>query len=114
MIERLTRALQALAAPADVQLARFPDFGAEADAPALDYADALLLALDCPQLRIEPAQRIALERLDARLDGLCGAANAGMWSATALRDAAEWTTVRTLAAAALSALGVPHGPPPAT
>ena len=112
MIERLVRALQALAAPPDVQRARFPEFGATADAVALDYGDALLLALDCPQLRFEPEQRVVLERLDERLDRLRGAGSVALWTATALRDSAEWTTVRALAADALRAIGAPRELPP--
>jgi len=112
MIERLVRALQALAAPADVQRARFPEFGAAIDAVALDYGDALLLALDCPQLRFEAGQRVALERLVERLDRLRGADHAALWTATALRDSAEWTAVRALAADALRSIGAPRELPP--
>ena len=35
---------------------------------AADYADALRLVIDCPQIRLEPEQREALERVDDALD----------------------------------------------
>ena len=50
MIERLIVALQALAAPVEVQLQRFPNFVAQSDELALDFADAFVLVSDCPQL----------------------------------------------------------------
>src|SRR5215212_10645109 len=112
MIERLIHSLQALAAPADVQLARFPDFAAKADELALDYADALRLAADCPQLRLEPGQRRALDRLDGYLDRMSGAANAGLWTEGAVRSSPEWVEVRALARDALAALGAPDDLPP--
>ena len=86
MIERLVHSLQALAAPADVQLARFPDFVVKADELAHDFADALLLAADCPQLQLEAGQRHALERLDARLARMSGSANARRWTDEAVRS----------------------------
>jgi hypothetical protein len=105
MIERLVHTLQALAAPVDAQLARFPDFAVKADELALDFADALLLVLDCPQLTLEPAQKEALLRVDRQLDKMSGTAKAPLWTTAALRDNPEWRTVRTLAVAALQALG---------
>ena len=61
MIERLIHSLQALAdaggtpPPAFAELAR-------------EYADALLLASDCPQLELDAEQRDCLFALDALLD----------------------------------------------
>ena len=105
MIERLVHTLQAFAAPADVQLARVPDFAARADELARDFADALLLASDCPQLRLTAGQRHALESLDAHLDAMSGAAAHGTWTDDAVRSAPEWAAARHLALAALEALG---------
>ena len=112
MIERLIHSLQALAAPADVQLARFPDFAAKADELALDYADALRLAADCPQVLLEPGQRHALDRLDGYLDRMSGAANAALWTEGAVRSSPEWEEVRALARAGLAALGAADDLPP--
>lgn len=112
MIERLVHSLQALAAPADVQLARFPSFVAKADELALDFADALLVANDCPQLRLTAAQRDALARLDQHLDGMSGAANAQLWTEHAVRSRPEWDAVRALARDVLAALGAPSDLPP--
>ena len=107
MIERLVHSLQALAAPAAVQLARFPDFAVRADELALDYADAVLLAADCPQLRLERAQRRALDQLDEHLKRMGAVAGAGPWTEDAVRTSPEWEAVRKLARDALAALGAP-------
>lgn len=74
MIERLVVALETLAVPADVQLARVPDFAAQAGELALDFADALRLVTACPQLHLTSAQRESLEQLDAYLERLAGSA----------------------------------------
>ena len=111
MIERLIRALQALAAPADAQLARDPDFAAKAGGLALDYDDALRLTLDCPQIRLDPEAREALETIGERLDVMSGETDA-FWTEDALRGSAEWEAVRRLAREALRALGEPVDLPP--
>ena len=51
MIERLVHTLRALAAPAEVQRARFPDLVRKPDELALEYADALLLISDAVYVR---------------------------------------------------------------
>ena len=111
MIERLIHSLQALAAPAHVQLVRFPNFLENADELARDYADALRLVADCPQLRLESAQRDALDRLDDHLDRMI-AANAGRWTEDAVRSGPAWDTARGLARDALATLGAPDDRPP--
>ena len=63
MIERLVTALRTLSASP----------GAERDASrahdlSFDYADALRLVLDCPQIHLDPEQREALERVDDALE----------------------------------------------
>lgn len=112
MIERLVDTLRALAAPAEEQLARFPDFVVKADELALDFDDALRLVMDCPQIRLEPEQEHALERLDDTLERMSGEANAPLWTEGALRERDEWARVRRLARAALAALGHPADLPP--
>ncbi len=115
MIERLVNSLQALAAPAEIQLARFPDFAARADELALDFADALLLVSDCPQVRLTADERHALELLDEHLDAMSGPARAGLWSEASVRAAPEWATTRLLARRALAALHASDElPPPGT
>lgn len=105
MLQRLVHTLQILATPADEQLARLPDLAANANGLALDFADALLLASDCPQLELTPELQGALERVDGLLQRIGGRENTAMWTEPALREAAEWVEVRRLAAAALRTLG---------
>jgi hypothetical protein len=112
MIERLIHSLQALAAPADAQLARFPDFVAKADELALDFADALRLVSDRPQVELSAAQREALARLDAQLDAMSGESRRALWSEAAMRGAREWAATRRLAREALAALHAPDDLPP--
>jgi hypothetical protein len=97
MIERLVHALQALAVPAEEQLARYPVFVVKADELALDYADALLLITDCPQVSLTPEQQAALEDVDQLLDWMSGEKNAALWTEAALRTAPDWQQVRRLA-----------------
>lgn len=93
MIERLIHSLQALAAPADAEGTPPPAL-AEL---ARQYADALLLASDCPQLELDAEQRDRLFALDALLD-------------RPPATPAQWTEVRAHARAALLTLG--HTPEP--
>ena len=86
MIERLIVLLRSFA-HGDV-----PDNVAEMRALALDYADALRLVCDCPQIHLDADQRDALERLDAELERLD--ARTG--------DVAEHAEVRRLARKALT------------
>jgi len=111
MIEKLVDCLRALAAPADIQVARFPDFVCKAGELALDYADALLLAFQCQQLQFTQEQRQALQRVDDLLDGMSGEQNAHIWTDAALGSAPEWVAVRDAAMAAVHALGMRYEPP---
>jgi hypothetical protein len=111
MIKQLIHALQALAAPAELQLARFPDFVVKADELALDFDDALRCAAQAGS-PLSPAQHTALDRVDDVLRRMSTAGNAHVWSDAALRSAPDWATVRSLAADALRALGAPVEPPP--
>jgi hypothetical protein len=113
MIERLITSLRALAAPADAQVARYPDFTVRADELALEFDDALLLVSDCPQLRLGGEQVEALARVDRLLERMSGAEHAGMWTEAALRGEPEWDRIRRAASEALRALGYAEDPPDA-
>ena len=65
MIERLTHSLRTLAR-ADVSAVS----GRDLDRAAGDFADALRLTLDCPQIRLGASDRAALLALEAELDRL--------------------------------------------
>ena len=111
MIQRLITTLQALAAPVEVQLSRFPDFVVKADELALDFNDALVLVRDCRQLELTRDQEHALFALDRTLDAMSGPSRAHLWTEGALRESDEWHVVRALAVAALEVLGAPVGDP---
>jgi hypothetical protein len=104
MIQGLIESLQALAAPAPVQLARFPDFVVKADELALDFDDAFLLVRDCPQLELTGRQRDALAEVDATLSGMSGQQRSELWTEDAVRTSPRWDAVRQHARAALVAL----------
>ena len=94
MIDKLVECLRALAAPAQLQLARFPDVVCRADELALEYTDALLVASSCPQLQFTEEQRRALRNVDDLLDMMSGQESAQLWTDAALREAQEWSNVR--------------------
>ena len=114
MIASLIDSLQALAAPADVQLARYPDFTVKADELALEFEDALLLVTSCQQIGMDDEQRDTLCGLDDLLTRMSGKENSRLWTEDALRSAPEWEEVRRRAAATLRSLGFPVEPPPPT
>ena len=99
--------------PADLQLARFPDFVVAADELALDFDNALLIFRQASPV-LTPIQVARLQAVDTLLDHMSGAAQAHLWTPEALRTAPEWVTVRGCAQAALAALGWPFEPPPPT
>lgn len=68
MIERLVQSLRFLATSQAVEPGRSPDAAERFRAVALDYADALRLLIDCPQIQLEPGQRSMLEQLGDLLD----------------------------------------------
>lgn len=122
MIERLMTSLDALAAPADVQLDRiagdttgraamagvqhpFAGLAAAARDLAFEFADALLLVSDCPQVLLTAAQRQALDALDEHLEAMLREGSVRLWQAEGLRESVEWETARRLAAEAGRLLG---------
>ncbi|HSK18581.1 MAG TPA: hypothetical protein VK912_05535 [Longimicrobiales bacterium] len=122
MIERLITSLDALAAPADVQLrhiagdasgrAGTADVSQASAGPAaaardlaFEFADALLLVSDCPQVLLSAAQRQALDALDEQLEGMLREGGAQLWQPMGLRESVEWKTARRLAAGARRMLG---------
>ena len=120
MIERLITSLDALAAPADVQLRRvtgtvggraaadvpYASAGPEAEARdlAFEFADALLLASDCPQVLLNAAQLQALNALDEQLEEMLREGGNNLWQPSGLRESVEWESARRLAAEALRLL----------
>ncbi len=108
MIDRLVHALQMLAAPAVEPNAYAPGLRDTVDRLAGDYADALMLVTDCPQIRLSAEQHAALERVDDEL-ALVRARVVEGQAGVAGRHAVEWQRVRRHARAALMALDQPTG-----
>ncbi len=104
MIERLLDILETLAAPAEVQLTRHRGEIVGTDALSRDYADALRLVIDCPQVELERFQRRALERVGEQLDAM-SAASVPLWTEQAVRSSTEWSVARALALEAIGQLG---------
>src|SRR5690349_13455351 len=114
MFETLKVVLQALAAPPDQQLARFPDFVVKADELALDFDDIFIRIRQDDAPAVSAEQRAHLDEVDALLTAMSGEANAVLWTEQALHEGAEWLEVRRAAARALQAFGWPVEPPPPT
>ena len=112
--EYLRETLQALAAPADQQLARFPDLAVKADELALDFDDALILVHQAGATTVSAEQRARLDDVHALLAAMSGEANEALWTERALYENAQWGAVRRAAARALQAFGWPAEPPPPT
>jgi hypothetical protein len=96
MIERLVKSVRTLAAPTPTDL--------KDREIANDFADALLLASDCPQVQLTPVQASALRALSDLIDGMSGADHAALWTETASLESPQWVEVRHAAARALSTL----------
>ena len=110
--QRLRWALQALAAPADDQLRRAPAFAALAESLAIDFDTWYGIARRGSALPLSAAQQDALAAIDRRFARMSGHEHVDLWGADALRTAPAWAELRTLAAAALQALGWPQELPP--
>jgi hypothetical protein len=110
--DALRAAMQALAAPAELQLARFPDFVVKADELALDFDDALLCVRQNRAADVRPEQTAVLSTLDGFITRMSGPAQPELWTEDAVRSRPEWAALRSLAAAALQAFGWPADPPP--
>jgi hypothetical protein len=100
MVERLILTLRALAAPAG-EHERTAGGAPTLSRLAPDYADAVLLVTDCPQIELGAVQRAALDRVGEALERLDGA-RGDAWS-TAGDEGREH--VRALARQALDTLG---------
>ena len=101
----LRQALQALALPAEKQIALLPGFVREADELALNFDHWRRAAGADPSVRLSRSQRETLDEIERHIDRMCGHANAHLWTRSGLRDSPRWSTVRQAARAALEAFG---------
>lgn len=112
VIAELRHSLQALALPADEQLALFPDFVCKADELALDLDNFYPAArLNVPDLFTQE-QWDRVDVIDCMLGAMSGRENAERWTDDALRTSPEWETIRGLARTALEGLGWEVAVPP--
>ena len=99
----LEERLQALAMPADVQLALFPEGIAKVEELALEFDYALGMKWSAKRRRITPEQETLLQHIDDTLDQMSGPEP--FWTEEALRNSPEWNAVRNVAKEALEAFG---------
>ena len=110
MRNQLQRAVLALAQPADVQLALFPDFVCKADELALDFEDGRYEIVG-HESEISGDQRAALNALDDLITSMSGQQNAAFWTDEAVRSDAKWEDIRTAAKATAATFGWELRPP---
>lgn len=113
-IVELRHSLQALAMPAAVQLALFPDFVCKADELALDFANFYGAVRGNYPNDYTAEQWATLETIDRALEERSGEENAERWTDDAVRTSCVWEMIRGLARTALDALGWEVSAPPSS
>ena len=103
-ISRFRWSLQALAAPAQVQLELFPGFVLKVDELAIEF-DQWYQVVKRRRTIFTPKQRKILEKLNRQLDDISGPDNLHYWMEETLRTDTMWEKIRKLARTALVALG---------
>jgi hypothetical protein len=110
-LERFKWSLQALAAPADIQLDLYPDSDWKVDDMAIEFEE-WYEAIKKRQTFFTAAQAAILRKLNRSLDEISGPENAYYWMEETLRADPVWEKIRLLAKDALRALGWPVEVPP--
>lgn len=108
---RFQRALQALAAPAEVQLDLYLDFTWKVDEMAIEF-DHWYQVVKRRRTLFTPEQSRLLEELNQSLDEISGPDNTHYWLEETLRTDSAWETIRNLAKKTLRALGWSVETPP--
>ena len=113
MRNRLQWSILALAQPAEIQLALFPDFVCTGDELALNFEDGLH-ELAGHEDEITEEQKAAIQALDTLILAMSGEHNSDFWTDDdALRSDPVWEEIRGLAKVAAEAFGwKPEAPPP--
>ncbi len=103
---RFRWSLQALAAPAEVQLQLFPDYDWKVDELAIEFDQWYQVMKRRHSLFTAKARKL-LEDLNRKLDEMSGPENSRFWLEETLRTDAAWEVIRDLARHALGAIGWP-------
>lgn len=103
---RFRWSLQALAAPADVQLQLVPDYLWGVDELAIEF-DQWYQVMKRRQTMFSKKQRGILEDLNKKLDEISGPENLRYWMEDTVRNDIAWEDIRFLAQNALDAMGWP-------
>jgi hypothetical protein len=105
-MSRFRWSLQALAAPAEVQLQLFPGFDWKVDELAIEF-DQWYQVMKRRRSLFPVKARKLLEDLNSKLDEMSGPENSQLWLEDTLRTDAAWEMIRDLARHALNAIGWP-------
>lgn len=105
-ITRFRWSLQALAAPADIQLELFPGHLWKVDELAIEF-DQWYQVIKKRRALFTPQQQKMLENLNRKLDDISGPENVHYWFEETLRTDAVWEEIRSLAREVLHSLGWP-------
>jgi hypothetical protein len=112
-LRRLRWAVQALARPAEEQLALHPDFTVVADELVLEFDEHARPLLSGDSRLLSPQEEVSLRSLDAFIASISGeGANASHWTEEAVRSSPQWERMRLLARAVLAEFGWPDERPP--
>jgi hypothetical protein len=103
---RFRWSLQALAAPAEVQLQLFPGFDWKVDELAIEF-DQWYQVIKRRYALFPAKARKFLEDLNKKLDEISGPDNSRFWMEETLRTDSVWEAIRDLARLALNAMGWP-------
>lgn len=112
-LPKMQWAIAALAQPAEIQLALFPDFACKADELALNFEDGLY-ELVGRERHVSAEQRTAINHLDSLVRAMSGEQNSEFWTEEALRSHETWNEIRTRAKLVASAFGWSVDVPPPT
>ena len=108
--DQLVDALRLAALPADEHVAALPDFVHVADEIALLYEDAFLNIREAGVLTEDQVESLrALDQLFAEMTHASDRET--IWTLAAMKGDERWARTRTLALAALAAIGAPPGRP---
>lgn len=105
-MSRFRWSLQALAAPAEVQLQLFPGLDWKVDELAIEF-DQWYQVMKRRRSLFPVKARKLLEDLNSKLDEMSGPENSRFWLEDTLKTDVAWEMIRDLARHALNAIGWP-------